>query len=161
MENYMKKDKYGFRKLIETTDKNCRDELDEYYIISKSRMDNIIHCLESGAKEINNTYAEVLRLKKQLSEERKEKESLQEWKNTITEAPVEVKETVRDRMLQSHEIEPIVRAWKRENDKLREELEKERQYCIKGYKEWYDKVIAVEKQLAEEKQKVKILMDQN
>jgi len=44
----------GFRKVIEITNKHCEDIMDDIYFVSKSRMENIIDCLESGAKEIKN-----------------------------------------------------------------------------------------------------------
>lgn len=42
----------GFRKLLEMTDKIAREELGDYYIISESRMNNYLQCLEDGAKQI-------------------------------------------------------------------------------------------------------------
>lgn len=49
----------GFQKLLELSDKLAREELGEYYIISKSRMDNYIQCLEDGAKQIEQLKEEL------------------------------------------------------------------------------------------------------
>lgn len=54
----------GFRKLLEMSDKIAREELGDYYIISKSRMDNYIDCLEKGAKQIQDLTTENERLRK-------------------------------------------------------------------------------------------------
>jgi hypothetical protein len=43
----------SFRKLTEMCDKNIREQIGEFYFISKSRMDNFLTCLESGAKRIS------------------------------------------------------------------------------------------------------------
>ena len=40
------------RNLIESFDKSVRDGFKDYYIVSKSRIDNIIFCFEDGAKRI-------------------------------------------------------------------------------------------------------------
>jgi len=48
----------SFRKLLEISDNAAREELGEYYIISESRMNNYLHCLESGAKELDSLRAE-------------------------------------------------------------------------------------------------------
>lgn len=42
----------GFRKLLEMTDEYLRAELDDYYIINKSKMDNYIKVMEDQAKII-------------------------------------------------------------------------------------------------------------
>lgn len=44
----------SFRSLLEFSDKHAREDLGDYYIICKSRMDNYIHCLESGAKQLKD-----------------------------------------------------------------------------------------------------------
>jgi hypothetical protein len=49
----------NFRRMIELTDKAAREEFEEYYIVSKSRMDNYISCLEQGAESIKNLKAEI------------------------------------------------------------------------------------------------------
>lgn len=54
----------GFRKLLEMTDKIAKEELGDYYIISESRMNNYLQCLEDGAKQIQQLTAEVERLRK-------------------------------------------------------------------------------------------------
>lgn len=59
--------KSGFRRLLELTDKSAREELNSYYIISESRMDNYLNCLEDGAKQIAE-------LRAQLAEAQKENE---------------------------------------------------------------------------------------
>lgn len=40
------------QKLIEITDLKAREEFGDYYIVSKSRIDNLISCFEGGAKRI-------------------------------------------------------------------------------------------------------------
>ena len=40
------------QKLIDITDLKAREELGDYYIISKSRIDNLISCFEGGVKRI-------------------------------------------------------------------------------------------------------------
>lgn len=42
----------GLRNLIEQGDKNFRKELGDYYIISKSRMENVINVIETQSKHI-------------------------------------------------------------------------------------------------------------
>lgn len=44
----------SFRTLTEMCDKNIREQIGEFYFISKSRMDNFLSCLESGAKSIKD-----------------------------------------------------------------------------------------------------------
>ena len=43
----------SFRKLTEMCDKHIREEIGDFYFISKGRIDNLLFCLESGAKRIN------------------------------------------------------------------------------------------------------------
>ena len=40
------------QKLIDITDLKAREELGDYYIVSKSRIENLISCFEGGAKRI-------------------------------------------------------------------------------------------------------------
>ena len=40
------------QKLIEITDLKAREEFGDYYIVSKSRIDNLVSCFEGGAKRI-------------------------------------------------------------------------------------------------------------
>ena len=40
------------RNLIESFDKSVREGFKDYYIVSKSRIDNIIFCFEDGEKRI-------------------------------------------------------------------------------------------------------------
>jgi hypothetical protein len=42
----------SFRKLIEESDKQIREDIGEYYFISKSRIENLFICVEQGAKRI-------------------------------------------------------------------------------------------------------------
>jgi hypothetical protein len=42
----------GFIKIIEIADKQFREELDDYYIVSKSRIDNLVSCFEQQADHI-------------------------------------------------------------------------------------------------------------
>jgi hypothetical protein len=39
--------------LFETADKNFRNEIGDYYIISKSRINDLVSCFESGTKRVN------------------------------------------------------------------------------------------------------------
>ena len=51
----------SFRKLIDIADQQLREELDEYYIVSKSRMDNLTLCFEqqvSHIKQLTSIIAE-------------------------------------------------------------------------------------------------------
>ena len=40
------------QKLIDITDLKAREELGDYYVVSKSRINNLISCFEDGAKRI-------------------------------------------------------------------------------------------------------------
>jgi hypothetical protein len=42
------------QKLIEITDLKAREEFGDYYIVSKSRIDNLVSCFEGGAKRIQD-----------------------------------------------------------------------------------------------------------
>lgn len=64
------------RKLIDIADLKAREELGDYYIVSKSRIDNLISCFEGGAKRIEELtkiieeqQAEIARLSLLLVEE--------------------------------------------------------------------------------------------
>ena len=57
--------KSGFRRLLELTDKSAREELNSYYIISESRMDNYLNCLEDGAKQIAELRAQLAEAQKE------------------------------------------------------------------------------------------------
>lgn len=52
----------AFRNLLEMSDKIAREELGDYYVMSASRMHNMLDCLESGAKQIQQLTAENERL---------------------------------------------------------------------------------------------------
>lgn len=57
-------DKSSFRSLLEMSDKIAREELGDYYVMGASRMHNMLDCLESGAKQIQELTVEVERLRK-------------------------------------------------------------------------------------------------
>ena len=40
------------QKLIDIADLKAREEFGDYYIVSKSRIDNLVSCFEDGAKRI-------------------------------------------------------------------------------------------------------------
>jgi hypothetical protein len=42
----------SFRSVVEQSDKQIREELGEYYYISKSRIENLLICVEGGAARI-------------------------------------------------------------------------------------------------------------
>ena len=55
-------------KLITFADKKIREELSEdYYFISKSRLDNLVHCFESGAERIAVLSQQVLDQQKEIN----------------------------------------------------------------------------------------------
>ena len=63
-------------KLIDVTDLKVREELEDYYIVSKSRIDNLISCFEGGAKRIQELtkiieeqQADIARLSRSLVKE--------------------------------------------------------------------------------------------
>ena len=42
----------GFRRMIDMCDSSIKEEIGEYYFISKDKMDNLISCVEGGTKRI-------------------------------------------------------------------------------------------------------------
>ena len=42
----------SMKRLIDLADAKAKEDMKEYYIIDKGRLDNIISCFESGAKRI-------------------------------------------------------------------------------------------------------------
>ncbi len=57
----------GFRRLLDIGDKQIRKELqDDYYFISKNRMENFVYCLESGAKELDELKSENASLREEV-----------------------------------------------------------------------------------------------
>lgn len=48
----------GFRRLIELSDKTAKEMLSDYYVVSVSKMNNLIECLEKGAEQIKKLTAE-------------------------------------------------------------------------------------------------------
>ena len=58
----------SFKKLLDETDKTARETLGEYYIVSKSRMDNYLSCLESGSQRIRSLEDENFSLRSKVSE---------------------------------------------------------------------------------------------
>lgn len=58
----------SFRSLVEMSDKLVREELEDYFIVHKSRADNMINCLETGAKNITELREENKLLKDQITE---------------------------------------------------------------------------------------------
>jgi len=52
----------GFKKLVEISDKAAREELGNYYIVSESRINNMIQCLEEGAKQIQSLREENIEM---------------------------------------------------------------------------------------------------
>jgi len=64
------------QKLIEITDLKAREEFGDYYIVSKSRIDNLVSCFDSGVKRIQELtktieeqQAEIARLTRSLVKE--------------------------------------------------------------------------------------------
>lgn len=55
-----------FRRLLDICDKQAKEELDNYYIIKESNMNNMIDCLDQGAEKIKQLEEEVERLQKKL-----------------------------------------------------------------------------------------------
>ena len=42
----------SFRRMIEMCDSSIKEEIGDYYFISKDKMNNLISCVEGGAKRI-------------------------------------------------------------------------------------------------------------
>lgn len=57
-------EKSSFRRLLDMTDKLCREELEEYYIISESRMNNYIDIMEKQADKVKKLEEIILATKK-------------------------------------------------------------------------------------------------
>jgi len=60
--------KSGFRKLVEMSDHLGRQILDGLYVVSESRMNNILLNLEEGASRINRLEADNIELRKKFEE---------------------------------------------------------------------------------------------
>ena len=60
--------KSSFRRLVELTDKAIREQFEEekIYYINESRMDNLLGCLERGAKTIKTLEAQIKKLESDL-----------------------------------------------------------------------------------------------
>jgi len=65
--------------MIETMDQKIREEMGEYYIVSKTRLQNLLDCFDGGAKRIvelteiiNKQQVEIGRLSRQLIDIAKE-----------------------------------------------------------------------------------------
>ena len=56
------------RKLIEYTDIKAREEMGEYYILSKARIDNLLSCYEGGVKRIAELTAIINDQQKEIAE---------------------------------------------------------------------------------------------
>jgi len=63
-----------FKKLIELSDKACREEMDNIYFVTENRMNNILYSLEDGFKRIKQLTQENYYLKMKLSTTCKELE---------------------------------------------------------------------------------------
>lgn len=85
--------KSGFRRLLELTDKSAREELNSYYIISESRMDNYLNCLENGAKQIAELRAQLAKAQKEAHPAYKREKALRcKAENELAEARKENEE---------------------------------------------------------------------
>ena len=58
----------SFRRLVEMCDSNIRQEIGDFYFISKSRMDNLISNLEQGAKRISELTEIIAKQQEQIKE---------------------------------------------------------------------------------------------
>lgn len=58
----------SFRRLVEMCDSNIRQEIGDFYFISKSRMDNLISNLEQGAKRISELTEIISKQQEQIKE---------------------------------------------------------------------------------------------
>ena len=54
------------RRLIDIGDKEARETLGDYYILSKSRLENILICIERGAQTIKDLSAVVAEQQEQI-----------------------------------------------------------------------------------------------
>ena len=57
----------GLKTLIDHSDQSLREELGEYVIISKSRIENLVDCFESGAKTIQELTQKVSEQQQEIS----------------------------------------------------------------------------------------------
>lgn len=62
----------SFRRLVEICDSNIREEIGDFYFISRSRMDNMIFNLEQGAKIISELTEIIARQQAQIEELQKQ-----------------------------------------------------------------------------------------
>ncbi len=60
--------KSSFRKLTEVTDIEMRKILEEFYIVDKNRMDNLIWCLETGSDEIKKLEQKLVKAEAEIRE---------------------------------------------------------------------------------------------
>ena len=137
--------KSGFRRLLELTDKSAREELNSYYIISESRMDNYLNCLEDGAKQIAE-------LRTQLSEAQKEIERLDESESFLIAERDNYEEVVenvaiilgcRDEWTSSHDHRRCIAEYAEEMKQRAEKAEAENEILrarLKGMEEVYQKI---------------------
>ena len=58
----------SFRRLVEMCDSNIREEIGDFYFVSKSRMDNLISNLEQGAKRISELTEIIAKQQEQIKE---------------------------------------------------------------------------------------------
>ena len=58
----------SFRRLVEMCDSNIRQEIGDFYFVSKSRMDNLISNLEQGAKRISELTEIIAKQQEQIKE---------------------------------------------------------------------------------------------
>lgn len=59
-------------RLVELSDRLIREELGDYYVITKSRADNMIHCFEKAAKDNRVLNAKINQLREVLEEVKRE-----------------------------------------------------------------------------------------
>jgi hypothetical protein len=74
-----------FRRMMELSDKVCREEMENIYFVTASRMDNMLKCLEEGSKEIKRLEAENAELKQKLKAIEDFKQKLQDIKEILNE----------------------------------------------------------------------------
>ena len=91
----------GFRKLVTICNKQARDDLNDYYVIKEANMNNLINCLEDGARQIKQLQAELAKAKPVLDAAKKLTNHIDAgiWSSEDT-----------------HEVCKSVREWKRESD---------------------------------------------